>query len=122
MATSASKRARRSSRGGSSRAGIGQDASLPGMAQTADLSSYSVLVTGGGTGIGRACAARLVGDGAHVTICGRTESNLVDAVKRIEDGVVGTGSIRYVVADIVDEDSVANAVAFAAKPTGGLSG
>ena len=98
-----------------------QDASLVAMA-TADLSSYSVLVTGGGTGIGRACAARLVGDGAAVTICGRTESSLVDAVKRIEDEVIGTGSVRYIVADIVDEESVAQAVAFAAEPTGYLSG
>ena len=92
------------------------------MAQSPDLSSYSVLVTGGGTGIGRACAARLVADGAHVTICGRTEANLVDAVKRIEDEVVGTGSIRYIVADVVEEESVAQAVAFASQPTGGLSG
>ncbi len=94
------------------------------MAQTADLSSYSVLVTGGGTGIGRACASRLVADGAHVTICGRTESSLVDAVKRIEADTAGegSGSVRYVVADVVEEESVAQAVAFASQPTGGLSG
>ena len=94
------------------------------MAQTADLSSYSVLVTGGGTGIGRACASRLVADGAHVTICGRTESSLIDAVKRIEADTAGEGSgtVRYIVADIIEEESVAQAVAFAAQPTGGLSG
>jgi 7-alpha-hydroxysteroid dehydrogenase len=100
------------------------DDSVPTMAQTADLSSYSVLVTGGGTGIGRACASRLVADGAHVTICGRTESSLVDAVKRIEADTAdeGSGSVRYVVADVVEEESVAQAVAFASQPTGGLSG
>jgi 7-alpha-hydroxysteroid dehydrogenase len=87
------------------------------MASSADLSDHSVLVTGGGTGIGRACAARLVEDGAHVTICGRTESSLEDAVKRI-----GSERVRYIVADITEEESVAQAVAFASQPTGGLSG
>ncbi len=88
----------------------------------ASLANHAVLVTGGGTGIGRACAARLVADGAHVTICGRTESSLVDAVKRIEGSVAGGGSIRYTIADVTDESSVEQAVAFASEPTGGLSG
>ena len=47
------------------------------------LEGYAALVTGGGTGIGKACAARLAADGAAVTICGRTESRLVDAAKVI---------------------------------------
>jgi NAD(P)-dependent dehydrogenase (short-subunit alcohol dehydrogenase family) len=93
------------------------------MAQSADLSSHSVLVTGGGTGIGRACAGRLVQDGAHVTICGRTESNLVDAVQRIKDAAGSSGgTIRHIVADITEEESVAQAIAFASQQTGGLSG
>ncbi len=86
------------------------------MASSADLSDHSVLITGGGTGIGRACAARLVEDGAHVTICGRTESSLQDATARIGGGA------RYIVADVTEEESVAQAVAFASQPTGGLSG
>ncbi len=96
------------------------------MPQTADLSSYAVLVTGGGTGIGRACAARLVADGAHVTICGRTESSLVDAVQRIEAAAKEAGSaagtVRHIVADITEEASVEQAVVFASQPTGSLSG
>ena len=40
------------------------------------LEGIAVLVTGGGSGIGQACAAQLVADGAAVTICGRTESKL----------------------------------------------
>ncbi|HEX4019007.1 MAG TPA: SDR family oxidoreductase [Frankiaceae bacterium] len=83
----------------------------------ADLSDHAVLVTGGGTGIGRACAARLAADGAHVTICGRTEDKLKDAVDRI-----GGKNVRYIVADITQEDSVEQAIAFASEPTGGLSG
>jgi 7-alpha-hydroxysteroid dehydrogenase len=96
------------------------------MSQNADLSSYSVLVTGGGTGIGRACASRLVADGAHVTICGRTESKLTEAVERIKSeagvGNEGVGTIRQIVADITEEASVEQAVAFASQATGGLSG
>lgn len=81
-----------------------------------DLSSYAVLVTGGGTGIGRACAARLARDGAHVTICGRTESTLAAAAEGIG------GDVRSIVCDVTEEESVAQAVAFAMLPTGGLSG
>ncbi|MGQ0805429.1 MAG: SDR family NAD(P)-dependent oxidoreductase, partial [Actinomycetota bacterium] len=35
--------------------------------------------TGGGSGIGLACARRLGADGAAVTICGRTEERLREA-------------------------------------------
>ena len=38
------------------------------------LASHHALVTGGGTGIGAACASKLAADGAVVTMCGRTES------------------------------------------------
>ena len=50
------------------------------------LRGMGVLVTGGGTGIGRACAEALAADGAVVTICGRTEDRLVDAVDQIRTG------------------------------------
>ena len=43
----------------------------------------SVLVTGGGSGLGLACAKRFVDAGAHVTIMGRTESKLDDAAREI---------------------------------------
>ena len=50
---------------------------------TASLSGRSAIVTGGGTGIGAACATRLAADGMDVTICGRTESKLTAVVDRI---------------------------------------
>jgi NAD(P)-dependent dehydrogenase (short-subunit alcohol dehydrogenase family) len=86
------------------------------------LEGYAVLVTGGGTGIGAGCAARLAADGAAVTICGRTEKRLVEAVTAIEGRVGHGGSVQYVVADVTDEDSVRAAVEVAARPTGGLYG
>ena len=50
------------------------------------ITGWSILVTGGGSGIGLATAERLASDGAHVTICGRTEQKLADATARIAAG------------------------------------
>lgn len=86
------------------------------------LEGTAVLVTGGGTGIGRACAARLAADGAAVTICGRTESKLEDAAKRIAETLGHGGSVQTVVADVTDEADVERAVAKALEPTGKLNG
>lgn len=86
------------------------------------VKGYGVLVTGGGTGIGHACAAALAADGAAVTICGRTESKLADSAERISNEAGNGGSVAYVVADVTDEASVAAAVAAAAEPTGTLNG
>ena len=85
---------------------------------TAALDGYRFLVTGGGSGIGAACAARLVGDGAAVTICGRTESTLATAA----EGIAGPGRIDYVVADVTVEADVEGAVAAAAGDAGRLDG
>src|SRR4029079_7863931 len=77
------------------------------------LGGMAALVTGGGSGIGLACAQRLADDGATVTICGRTASRLDEAVASIRDG-------RSIVADISDDESVAAAIAYAAEPAGKL--
>jgi NAD(P)-dependent dehydrogenase (short-subunit alcohol dehydrogenase family) len=86
------------------------------------LEGRAVLVTGGGTGIGRACAARLAADGAAVTICGRTESKLAQAAKSIAAVADHGGSVQYAVADVTDEDSVRALVARALEPRGRLDG
>ena len=49
---------------------------MPGM------EGMAALVTGGGSGIGLGCARRFAADGAHVTIAGRTEARLAEAVRR----------------------------------------
>jgi NAD(P)-dependent dehydrogenase (short-subunit alcohol dehydrogenase family) len=78
------------------------------------VEGQSFLVTGGGSGIGFACAERLAHDGAHVTICGRTEAKLADAAGRL--------GARFVVADVTVEDDVRRAVETAAEATGRLDG
>ena len=84
------------------------------------LAGYGVLVTGGGTGIGLACATRLAIDGAAVTICGRTATTLEAAVAEI--AAVAPGSrVEFAVADVTQEDQVARAVAAADEAApGGL--
>ncbi|HEV2309470.1 MAG TPA: SDR family oxidoreductase [Acidimicrobiia bacterium] len=85
------------------------------------LEGYATLVTGGGSGIGEACAAALARDGATVTICGRSASRLDAAAERLRDETPGAG-VHTVTADVTDEDGVAAAVGRAAEPTGGLDG
>ena len=84
------------------------------------LDGYATLVTGGGSGIGFGCAQALLADGADVTICGRTESRLSEAVGRLEKLAAESGGrVAAIVADVTDEDDVAAAVAKAAEPADG---
>jgi NAD(P)-dependent dehydrogenase (short-subunit alcohol dehydrogenase family) len=85
------------------------------------LEGHAAIVTGGGTGIGKACAAQLAADGAAVTICGRTEAKLVDAAAAIAEVAGHGGSVRYLVADVTDEADVARVVETALEATGTLN-
>jgi NAD(P)-dependent dehydrogenase (short-subunit alcohol dehydrogenase family) len=94
-----------------------------------DLTGTSVLVTGGGSGIGLACAQRLAADGASVTLVGRSEDRLKAGVAAVEaaaaearGGAGAAPTARYVAADITDEAAVEAAVAAAAAVTGTLDG
>ena len=87
---------------------------------TGGLRGLSALVTGGGSGIGLGTAARLASDGAHVTICGRTEEKLRDATATIGEAARHGGGVSHVVADVTDEAAVAETVAAAEGPTGRL--
>ena len=92
---------------------------------TGGLEGSAVLITGGGTGIGRACAARLAADGAAVTISGRTESSLAEAADVITAAAEATGcggSVRFVSGDVTDEGDVQRMIATALEPTGELNG
>lgn len=88
----------------------------------ADLTGMAILVTGGGTGIGKACAAKLAADGAAVTICGRTEASLQAAAQEIAALATGGGSVQWICGDVTSEADVRAFVARAATPTGHLNG
>ena len=84
------------------------------------LAGTAGLVTGGGSGIGFACAAALVRDGASVTIAGRTEDRLLGAVDALRSLAAAGVDVRHAVCDVADEDQVAAAVATATEATGAL--
>lgn len=83
-----------------------------------DLTGWNALVTGGGSGLGLACAAALRSDGATVTIVGRTPARLTEAAGHLQR-LPGGGEVRWVVADVTDEAAVAAAAA-RADEGGGL--
>jgi 3-hydroxybutyrate dehydrogenase len=77
------------------------------------LDGRHALVTGGGRGIGRAVAAALSAAGAAVTVVGRTEAALAEAV--------GSGHARgYAVADVTDARALARGCARAAAERGAI--
>lgn len=96
--------------------------SMKGSIPSGGLEGMAILVTGGGTGIGAACAARLAADGAAVTICGRTASKLEEAAKKIEAAARHGGRVQVEVGDVTLEEDVKRIVARAASLTGELDG
>lgn len=73
------------------------------MANDVFLSGKSAVVTGGGSGIGRATALRLARYGAEVVVAGRTRSSLEETVGLVErEG----GRARLSVTDVSDEEQV----------------
>jgi NAD(P)-dependent dehydrogenase (short-subunit alcohol dehydrogenase family) len=71
------------------------------------LEDQRAIVVGGGSGIGLATARLLAGDGARVTICGRTEDKLRDAAKSLADEGL---DVAWVVCDARSGDDVRAAV------------
>jgi NAD(P)-dependent dehydrogenase (short-subunit alcohol dehydrogenase family) len=81
------------------------------------FSGAAVLVTGGGSGIGRAIALAFAREGASVTVVGRRPQPLEETVGLIEgEGLRGAA----ITADVTVGDDVARAVAGAAGPAGDL--
>jgi NAD(P)-dependent dehydrogenase (short-subunit alcohol dehydrogenase family) len=84
------------------------------------LSGKGAIVTGGGSGIGAACARALLVDGASVTLVGRTAATLDEAAAALRVAAPEGATVATVVADVADEDATRSAVAAAAEPEGGL--
>ena len=68
------------------------------------LEGQHAIITGGGSGIGLAAARSFLRDGAVVTLVGRTQSRLDEAVASLGEGAYG------VAADVADEESLAAAI------------
>lgn len=79
-----------------------------------------VLITGGGTGIGRACAESLAEDGADVIICGRTLETLEIASEEIQ--AAHNTKVEYLICDVTEEESVEECLSKAAGSLKSLDG
>ena len=85
---------------------------------TGDLTETSALVTGGGSGIGRAAALLLAERGASVLVAD-IDSAHAEAVAKEITGAGGTASGMGI--DVTDETQVADMVACAVSAYGGLN-
>jgi 3-hydroxybutyrate dehydrogenase len=81
---------------------------------TMRLDGQHALVTGGGRGIGRAVAAALAGAGATVTVVGRSEAPLIQAVKAGD-------AAGYAIADVTEETAMKRSVAEAEQARGPIA-
>jgi NAD(P)-dependent dehydrogenase (short-subunit alcohol dehydrogenase family) len=72
------------------------------------LSDKRILITGGGTGLGRGVAARLVKHGAEVHLWGRREAVLAEAADEVARA--GAGAAYYQTVDVRDSSAVDRAI------------
>lgn len=85
------------------------------------LADRTVLVTGGGSGIGKGVAAAVVASGGNAMLVGRNADRLSAAVDEI-GAAGGADRVRYEPADVTDEDEVARVVDAATAWNGRLYG
>ena len=85
------------------------------------LANRTVLVTGGGSGIGKGVAAAVVAAGGKAMLVGRNADRLAAAADDIERAGAA-GSVLYEPADVTNEDEVTRVVDAATAWTGRLYG
>jgi NAD(P)-dependent dehydrogenase (short-subunit alcohol dehydrogenase family) len=87
------------------------------MDASARLAGKRVVITGAGSGIGRAAAVRFAAEGALVGLIDVDEGASKETASMVEEG---GGESLLLVADVRDEDQVASAVGQAVSAWGGL--
>jgi NAD(P)-dependent dehydrogenase (short-subunit alcohol dehydrogenase family) len=85
------------------------------------LAGRRVLVTGGSKGLGYAIAAELLGEGAHVAFCARSEEEVRAAAERLRAAAAGA-TVWGTRADVTEPEDVRAFVAAAADALGGVDG
>ncbi|MDX7953030.1 bifunctional rhamnulose-1-phosphate aldolase/short-chain dehydrogenase [Lichenihabitans sp. Uapishka_5] len=96
-----------------------EEAKLQRMPKPKSLAGRIALVTGGAGGIGRAVAAKLLGEGACVVLADIDAAALAEAEAGFVKGF-GADQVRSVVMDVTSEAAVASGFAEAAVAFGGL--
>lgn len=84
-----------------------------------DLTDKSLIITGGGSGMGREAALLTAARGAKVTVVDLAEANGQATVQTIVDA---GGTAQFVRADVTNEDDTAAMVDAAVQQYGGLHG
>lgn len=84
------------------------------------LAGKSALVTGGSGGIGSACAAALLRDGASVTITARRLDALERTREKLQPLVCPGAKLELIAGDSLNADDVKAAIALASAHTGKL--
>lgn len=88
------------------------------MFDTKILAERSVLVTGGGSGLGLAMAKKFAAHGAKVTIAGRTLDRLEKAAREIREAAREGGEVDFFPADVREPADIENLVAHAVSRFG----
>jgi rhamnulose-1-phosphate aldolase/alcohol dehydrogenase len=93
-----------------------EEAKLRRRPQPKPLATRIALVTGGGSGIGRATAERLAGEGACMVVADRDGT----AAAEVAAGIGSADAAVAVTVDVTSEDAIADAVKAAVLAFGGL--
>jgi NAD(P)-dependent dehydrogenase (short-subunit alcohol dehydrogenase family) len=85
------------------------------------LANKTILITGGGSGLGLAMAKGFAKYGANVAICGRTEEKLQKAVSEISAEREGA-KVNYYETDVRDHDAVSKMINNVVQDFGSMEG
>lgn len=83
------------------------------------LSGKTILITGGGSGLGLAMAKGFIANGANIAICGRTEEKLKKAIEEIK---TEGAQAKYYICDVRDHEAVKKMVAEIVTDFGSMEG
>lgn len=87
------------------------------LAENFDFSGKICVVSGGGSGIGFACAQKLAEAGGHVFLLGRNEARLAAAAERLR---ASGGKADFIAGDLSEEAAILHAVAEIEQRVGGI--
>ncbi|WP_138429097.1 SDR family oxidoreductase [Fodinibius saliphilus] len=86
------------------------------------LEGQTILITGGGSGLGLAMAKKFASLGSNIAICGRTEDKLQNAVEEISRSADASEKAEYYVADVRDYDRIKEMISEIVSDFGTMTG
>lgn len=86
------------------------------------LDGQTILITGGGSGLGLAMAKKFASLGSNIAICGRTEKKLQNALSKILEEGRGNISVQYYVADVRDYERIEEMISEIINDFGSMTG